>query len=130
MSSTSKAAISQPISNENIVEKFQEAGNEQIILCERGANFGYDNLVVDMLGFGVMKKTCNNLPVIFDVTHSLQTRESGAAASGGRRTQVLDLRLPVWQPTWPVCSLNPMPIPTKPNVMAQAHCRLRNWKIS
>ena len=40
----------------NIVEKFQEAGNEQIILCERGANFGYDNLVVDMLGFGVMKK--------------------------------------------------------------------------
>ena len=82
----------------NIVEKFQEAGNEQIILCERGANFGYDNLVVDMLGFGVMKKTCNNLPVIFDVTHSLQTRESGAAASGGRRAQVLDLHLPVWQP--------------------------------
>ena len=82
-----------PSQMKNIVEKFHEAGNDHIILCERGAQFGYDNLVVDMLGFGVMKKTCNNLPVIFDVTHSLQTRESGAAASGGRRAQVLDLAL-------------------------------------
>ena len=77
----------------NIVEKFHEAGNDHVILCERGAQFGYDNLVVDMLGFGVMKKTCGNLPIIFDVTHSLQQRESGAAASGGRRSQVLDLAL-------------------------------------
>lgn len=77
----------------NIVEKFAEAGNKQVILCERGAQFGYDNLVVDMLGFGVMKKTCHNMPVIFDVTHALQQRESGAAASGGRRTQVVDLAL-------------------------------------
>lgn len=75
----------------NIVEKFREAGNEQLILCDRGSNFGYDNLVVDMLGFGVMKKTCNNLPVIFDVTHALQQRDPGGAASGGRREQVLDL---------------------------------------
>ena len=77
----------------NIVEKFKEAGNDKLILCERGSSFGYDNLVVDMLGFGVMKKVCGNLPVIFDVTHSLQQRESGAAASGGRRSQVLDLAL-------------------------------------
>ena len=77
----------------NIVEKFHEAGNRQIILCERGTQFGYDNLVVDMLGFGVMKKTCDQAPIIFDVTHSLQQRESGAAASGGRRAQVLDLAL-------------------------------------
>lgn len=82
-----------PAQMNNIVEKFKEAGNSQVILCERGAQFGYDNLVVDMLGFGVMKKTCGNLPVIFDVTHSLQQRESGAAASGGRRSQVLDLAL-------------------------------------
>lgn len=75
----------------NIVEKFREAGNEQLILCERGSNFGYDNLVVDVLGFGVMKKTCNNLPIIFDVTHALQQRDPGGAASGGRREQVLDL---------------------------------------
>ena len=77
----------------NIVEKFKEAGNNQLILCERGANFGYDNLVVDMLGFGVMKKSCGDLPIIFDVTHALQQRASGAAASGGRREQVLDLAL-------------------------------------
>ena len=75
----------------HIVEKFREAGNEQLILCDRGTCFGYDNLVVDMLGFGVMKKTTGNLPVIFDVTHALQQRDAGAAASGGRRAQVLDL---------------------------------------
>lgn len=75
----------------NIVEKFKEAGNEQLILCDRGTCFGYDNLVVDMLGFGVMKKVCNNLPIIFDVTHALQQRDPGGAASGGRREQVADL---------------------------------------
>ncbi|MDE2599084.1 MAG: 3-deoxy-8-phosphooctulonate synthase [Rhodocyclaceae bacterium] len=75
----------------NIVEKFIEAGNDQIILCERGANFGYDNLVVDMLGFGVMKKTTGNRPIIFDATHALQQREAGSAASGGRREQIVDL---------------------------------------
>lgn len=75
----------------NIVEKFKEAGNEQLILCDRGTCFGYDNLVVDMLGFGVMKKVCNNVPIIFDVTHALQQRDPGGAASGGRRQQVADL---------------------------------------
>ncbi len=82
-----------PSQMKNIVEKFNEAGNSQIILCERGSQFGYDNLVVDMLGFGVMKKNCQNAPIIFDVTHSLQQRESGSVASGGRRSQVLDLAL-------------------------------------
>ena len=61
------------------------------ILCDRGANFGYDNLVVDMLGFGVMKKASNNSPVIFDVTHALQCRDPFGAASGGRRAQVAEL---------------------------------------
>lgn len=75
----------------NITEKFREAGNSRLILCERGTCFGYDNLVVDMLGFGVMKKTCGNIPLIFDVTHSLQQRSEGSAASGGRRAQVLEL---------------------------------------
>ena len=75
----------------NIVEKFREYGNDKLLLCERGTNFGYDNLVVDMLGFGVMKRTCGNLPLIFDVTHALQCRDAGETASGGRRRQVLDL---------------------------------------
>ena len=64
-------------------------GNMRVMLCERGSNFGYDNLVVDMLGFGVMKRTCGNVPLIFDVTHALQCRDPGGAASGGRRAQGL-----------------------------------------
>ena len=75
----------------NIVHKFQECGNDKLILCERGSNFGYDNLVVDMLGFGVMRKTTGEVPVIFDVTHALQRRDPGDAASGGRRAQVAEL---------------------------------------
>jgi 2-dehydro-3-deoxyphosphooctonate aldolase (KDO 8-P synthase) len=75
----------------NIVEKFRECGNGQLLVCERGTTFGYDNLVVDMLGFGVMKRCCDDLPLIFDVTHALQCRDPGGAASGGRRTQVLEL---------------------------------------
>lgn len=75
----------------NIAEKFREGGNDQIILCDRGANFGYDNLVVDMLGFKVMEKASGGCPVIFDVTHSLQCRDPFGAASGGRRGQVAEL---------------------------------------
>ena len=73
------------------IEKFAECGNERVILCERGVNFGYDNLVVDMLGFGVMKQASNGSPVIFDVTHALQCRDPLGAASGGRREQVVEL---------------------------------------
>ena len=75
----------------NIVHKFRECGNDKLILCERGSNFGYDNLVVDMLGFGVMKKHTGGIPVIFDVTHALQRRDPNDAASGGRRAQVVEL---------------------------------------
>ena len=80
-----------PSQMKNIVEKFVECGNGQLLLCERGSQFGYDNLVVDMLGFGVMKRECNNAPLIFDVTHALQCRDPGGAASGGRRHQVAEL---------------------------------------
>ncbi|MGQ7244772.1 3-deoxy-8-phosphooctulonate synthase [Salinicola sp. V024] len=75
----------------NIVAKCAEAGNEQVILCERGSCFGYDNLVVDMLGFREMMDVSGNAPVIFDVTHSLQRRDPTSEASGGRRRQVLEL---------------------------------------
>ncbi|PHI30493.1 3-deoxy-8-phosphooctulonate synthase [Budvicia aquatica] len=75
----------------NIVDKFKEGGNDQVILCDRGSNFGYDNLVVDMLGFNVMKQATGGHPVIFDVTHSLQCRDPFGAASGGRRAQVTEL---------------------------------------
>lgn len=75
----------------NIVEKIEECGNDKVILCDRGTNFGYDNLVVDMLGFSIMKQVSKGCPVIFDVTHSLQCRDPFGAASGGRRAQVTEL---------------------------------------
>lgn len=80
-----------PEQMKNIINKFNEMGNDKLMLCERGSCFGYDNLVVDMLGLGVMKRVSNNLPIIFDVTHSLQTRNAGSEASGGRRDQIIDL---------------------------------------
>src|SRR5690606_3399755 len=75
----------------NIVEKFAESGNDKVMLCERGSNFGYDNLVVDMLGFRVMQEASGGVPLIFDVTHALQCRDPGGAASGGRRRQTAEL---------------------------------------
>ncbi len=75
----------------HVVEKLRECGNDKVMVCERGSCFGYDNLVVDMLGFRTLKDASNGAPVTFDVTHSLQMRESGAAASGGRRDQVAEL---------------------------------------
>lgn len=80
-----------PPQMKNIVEKLRECGNDQIMLCERGACFGYDNLVVDMLGLRTMRDVSDDAPIIFDVTHALQMRDPGGAASGGRRAQVAEL---------------------------------------
>lgn len=82
-----------PSQIKNIVEKFHEFGNYNLLLCERGTCFGYDNLIVDMLGFNKMKSTCKNLPLIFDVTHSLQCRVEGQDFSDGRRSDVLNLAM-------------------------------------
>ena len=75
----------------NIVSKFAECGNDKVMLCERGSCMGYDNLVVDMLGFRTMKEVSGGAPLIFDVTHALQCRDPMGAASGGRRHQVAEL---------------------------------------
>ncbi|MEQ6201589.1 3-deoxy-8-phosphooctulonate synthase [Sulfitobacter sp. HNIBRBA2951] len=80
-----------PPQMQNIVEKLRECGNDRIMLCERGACFGYDNLVVDMLGLRTMRDVSGDAPIIFDVTHALQMRDPGGAASGGRRAQVAEL---------------------------------------
>ncbi|WP_111656144.1 3-deoxy-8-phosphooctulonate synthase [Isoalcanivorax indicus] len=73
----------------HILHKCQQAGNDQLILCERGSSFGYNNLVVDMLGFGIMKQF--GYPVFFDVTHALQMPGGRADSADGRRQQVADL---------------------------------------
>ena len=75
----------------NIVEKFRAFGSDRLLLCERGTCHGYDNLVVDMLGFSVMREVSGGLPLIFDVTHSLQRRDPLSEHSGGRRQQVVEL---------------------------------------
>lgn len=75
----------------HIINKFKEAGNDQVLLCERGSSFGYNNLVVDPLNFGIMKKT--GCPVVFDVTHSLQIPGGRSDSAGGRRQAVFDLML-------------------------------------
>jgi 2-dehydro-3-deoxyphosphooctonate aldolase (KDO 8-P synthase) len=75
----------------HIISKFAEAGNEQVILCERGSSFGYNNLVVDPLNFGIMKRT--GCPVIFDVTHALQIPGGRSDSAGGRRQAVFELML-------------------------------------
>lgn len=84
-----KAQFLAPHEMRHILQKCAEAGNDQIILCERGTSFGYNNLVVDMLGFGIMKAF--EVPVIFDVTHALQRPGGRADSADGRRGQVLDL---------------------------------------
>jgi 2-dehydro-3-deoxyphosphooctonate aldolase (KDO 8-P synthase) len=86
-----KAQFLAPQEMKHILSKCNEAGNDQLILCERGSSFGYNNLVVDMLAFGVMKSF--NYPVFFDVTHSLQQPGGRADSAGGRREAVTDLAL-------------------------------------
>ena len=73
----------------NVIEKCRQAGNENITLCERGNSFGYNNLVVDMLNFQIMKDL--GVPVIFDATHSLQLPGGLGNAAGGRREYLLPL---------------------------------------
>ena len=86
-----KAQFLAPHEMQHIITKFKEAGNDKIILCERGSCFGYNNLVVDMLGFSTMKET--TYPVIFDVTHSLQKPGARSDSADGRRSQVVQLGL-------------------------------------
>ena len=84
-----KAQFLAPHEMKHIINKCLEAGNDKIILCERGSAFGYNNLVVDMLGFDTMKKM--QVPVFFDVTHSLQQPGARADSAGGRREQITTL---------------------------------------
>src|SRR6267378_3564543 len=77
-----KAQYLSPWDMDNVAEKVASTGNSKILLTERGASFGYQNLVVDMRSFPVMQKT--GYPVIFDVTHSVQLPGGQGHASGGQ----------------------------------------------
>ncbi|HEY0049108.1 MAG TPA: 3-deoxy-8-phosphooctulonate synthase [Pyrinomonadaceae bacterium] len=77
-----KGQFLSPWDAKNIVEKLQNAGGEKILLTERGASFGYNNLVVDLRSFPIMRSF--DVPVIFDVTHSLQLPGGLGKATGGQ----------------------------------------------
>lgn len=84
-----KAQFLAPQEMGHILKKFESAGNERLILCERGSSFGYNNLVVDMLGFAVMKQF--DCPLMFDATHALQKPGGLSDAADGRRRDVTAL---------------------------------------
>ncbi len=86
-----KAQFLAPLEMGNIIKKCENYGNSQLILCERGSSFGYNNLVVDMLGFSLLKDF--SYPVLFDVTHSLQRPGGLGDAAAGRRESVRELAL-------------------------------------
>lgn len=84
-----KGQFLSPAEMKNIITKFEHFNNKNILLCERGTTFGYNNLVVDMLGLAELKRY--DYPVIFDVTHSLQEPGGEGESTSGRRSLALDL---------------------------------------
>jgi 2-dehydro-3-deoxyphosphooctonate aldolase (KDO 8-P synthase) len=84
-----KAQFLAPHEMKHILHKCEEAGNDRLILCERGTSFGYNNLVVDMLGFSVMKEFL--YPIVFDATHALQLPGGRSDSAGGRRAMAAQL---------------------------------------
>jgi 2-dehydro-3-deoxyphosphooctonate aldolase (KDO 8-P synthase) len=84
-----KGQFLSPWDMKNVVTKAKSTGNEQIMVCERGACFGYNNLVSDMRSLMVMRDT--GCPVIFDATHSVQLPGGNATSSGGQREFVAPL---------------------------------------
>jgi 2-dehydro-3-deoxyphosphooctonate aldolase (KDO 8-P synthase) len=78
-----KAQFLAPWDMKPVIQKIEESGNKNIMLCERGSSFGYNNLVVDMTGLVVMKEF--GYPVIFDATHSVQKPGGNGTSTGGNR---------------------------------------------
>jgi 2-dehydro-3-deoxyphosphooctonate aldolase (KDO 8-P synthase) len=78
-----KGQFLSPWEMQNVVDKARSTGNEQIMVCERGFSFGYNNLVSDMRSLAVMRAT--GAPVVFDATHSVQLPGGKGTASGGQR---------------------------------------------
>lgn len=81
-----KGQFLSPWEMKNVVDKARSTGNHQIMVCERGFSFGYNNLVVDMRGLAIMRDT--GCPVVFDATHSVQLPGGLGSASGGQREHI------------------------------------------
>ncbi len=114
-----KGQFVSPWDMRHAVDKVREAGGERVFLTERGASFGYNNLVVDMRSLAIMRKFA---PVVFDATHSVQLPSAGEATarplaavspSSFRCSRVRPL-----PPVWTACSWKSTTIPRKPNPTA------------
>jgi len=81
-----KGQFLSPWEMQNVVDKARSTGNEQILVCERGFSFGYNNLVSDMRSLAIMRAT--GCPVVFDATHSVQLPGGQGSASGGQREHI------------------------------------------
>ncbi len=81
-----KGQFQAPWDMDNVVEKAKATGNQQIMICDRGASFGYNTLVSDMRGLSSMRST--NCPIVFDATHSVQQPGGRGKSSGGQREMV------------------------------------------
>ena len=96
----------------NVVDKAREAsGADNILVCERGASFGYNNLVSDMRSLAIMRET--GCPVVFDATHSVQLPGGQGTASGGQREFVPVLARAAVAAASPACSWRRTPIRTR-----------------
>ena len=116
-----------PWDAKNIVEKLQAAGGEKILLTERGASFGYNNLVVDLRSFPIMRSF--GVPVVFDVTHS--PAASGRAwESNGRasRNTSKTLLVQVLRAAWTRFLWKSTIIPRRPRATGRTNCRWPGWK--
>lgn len=78
-----KGQFLSPSEMKNVIEKAQSTGNENVMICERGFSFGYNNLISDMRGLSTMRES--NVPIVFDATHSVQQPGGLGASSGGAR---------------------------------------------
>lgn len=81
-----KGQFQAPWDMANVVRKYNDFGNSQVMLCDRGTSFGYNTLVSDMTGLSIMRQT--GCPVVFDATHSVQQPGGEGSCSGGRREMV------------------------------------------
>ena len=104
-----------------VVEKARSTGNEQLLVCERGASFGYNYLVSDMRALVILRET--GCPVVFDATHSVQLPGAQGRQSGGQREFVRPWRGPRWRSVWPEYSWKHILTPTRLSATAPTRCR-------
>lgn len=111
-----KGQFLSPWEMKNVVAKARDAsGTDNILVCERGFSFGYNNLVSDMRGLMVMRET--GCPVVFDATHSVQLPAGRGVPAAGSASSCRCWRVPQWRRGWPASSWKPIPI-------RRRHCRM------